>query len=122
MRDYQRSRVYAWECEQWWWHTNAELTIHEAHKLASDLLGTFVLVQPGRKRAWASYHARRITLPEWTRTRHMICHETAHLQETDKHDPRFMARFCENLARCGLGTVDGNRRSAIDFGLEVHPL
>lgn len=126
-RDFQRSKVYAWENKMFWReHEETKYTLDECRELAASLYGARVKVKDGRGRGaacafWDRYPT--IALPRWARNDIVIAHEVAHLFfRNDKsipgHGALWMAKYIELLGKVGHD-VDLTRESAIEFGLKV---
>jgi hypothetical protein len=124
-RDFQRSKVYAWEHETF--PKNEEkFTLIECHELAAKLYGARVKVKDGRGRRMACSYIRRyptIALPKWARNEIVIAHEVAHLffrndLTIPAHGALWMCKYLELLGRLGLDE-DRLRQSAVAYGLKV---
>lgn len=123
-RDFQRSKVYAWENSEFE-KAQEKLTLTQCRDLASQLYGARVKVKDGRGRRKACAFHRRyptIALPRWSRIEWVVAHEVAHLlHRTDDvpgHGAIWMRSYILLLEQLGH---DAERvtRSAIDYGLKV---
>jgi hypothetical protein len=108
-RDFQRSKVYAWERQMFPQMHTENLNLYECKLTASNLYGKRVKVKDGRGRRNACAFARgypTIALPKWARNEVVICHEVAHLlhrfDDTPWHGARFMRSYIELLDLEGL--------------------
>lgn len=130
-RDYQRSKVYAWEDK----HVRSgrsqeKLTLDQCRELAAEMYGSRVKVLAGRDtdaRATAHLDKSRatISLPKWARTPSTIAHEIAHWL-THRYNPSlphhggyFVGFYIELLVKhCGEHR-DYLIRTAKDHGVRV---
>ena len=81
-RDNQRSILYKWEDRVVAHHSPTELTLDECQALVNDASSGFPIKPPeikagrSKKQAYGDYQF--ITLPPWSRRRHIVLHELAH--------------------------------------------
>ena len=114
-RDSQRSKVYAAEQATSMCRAGAEPDLRSMKDLAEFVNGRIVgssywrrshpkvkavIVADGRGRSAAggSYYRRRITMPLWSRSRLIVCHELAHVV-TDPEEPAHGWAFCAEYLR-----------------------
>lgn len=134
MRDFQRSKVYAWERSLPFWPGGADnatpktMTLAECFSLVKRATRRYQVAMPavrdGRGRSSASGSSRRINLPVWARNPAVVLHETAHCIDSargvsDKHGPIFVRLFIQLLATYAGQSERDLLRSARGFGLRV---
>ena len=124
-RDFQRSKVYAWEFKQFPQMKSGGMTLDECKALAARMWGARVIVKDGRGRrnacAFTSAPRAKIALPRWARTKEVVAHEVAHLLNDSgaAHGGIFMGEFITLLAEhCGHDKA-ALTESATGFGLRV---
>ena len=131
MRDFQKSKLYAWERG----YTHAPKEPHpdlaDCARMIADLLrlhgqiplrGRRMHVKPGQGASWARGCYNIITLPAWARTTWVIAHETTHAIAADGHGPRFCRTYAELLVMAGAkATTPEIVKDMKAFGLKVAP-
>lgn len=128
-RDYQRGAVYEWEDEQFSKMKLGGMSLEECKTLAADMMGRNVNVEDGRGRRRAGARVAKriptINLPRWARTREVIAHEIAHLQNykhgksNAAHGGYFMWFYLKLLAGFCEQSFEQLRESAESHGLRV---
>lgn len=122
-RDYQRSKVYAWERQEFGWDKDI-LTLSECEKVARSILPDVVVSDGrGRVKACAVPWENKIKLPRWARTRWVVLHEVAHIVAYRNwaawHGKEFMANYIDLLSRYYKRDKDALWQSALSAGLRV---
>lgn len=122
-RDYQRSRVYEWERQEFGWD-DEPLTLEQCAQLAKSILPSVkVLDGRGRRNACAMPFDGSIKLPRWARRKWVVLHEVAHLVAHDVrlawHGREFMADYIALLADHYKRDKDALWQSAVSAGLRV---
>jgi hypothetical protein len=115
-RDFQRQRLYDWENARFAAIIDSrapKLDMGECAALVRIACRAFKLhalpqVTDGRGARRASGSPRRVKLPKWARSPHVVLHETAHaitryhLPRSSAHGAEFCGMYAELLARfCG---------------------
>jgi len=125
MKDFQRSRVYAWERQEFEWD-DSMMTLEQCQRLVDEINNRFciggLLVTDGRRcrNALACYSSSKIKLPKWARRKWVVLHEVSHfLAIGNKHGPDFVARYLDLLASYYKRDRDVLKASAIDSGVAV---
>jgi hypothetical protein len=113
MRDFQRSRLYAWERSlSIWWPaaddaTPRTMTLAECSRLVERATRRYGVATPpiadGRGTRFAKGSSWRISLPTWARNLAVVLHETAHCIDAardvdDRHGPVFVRLYIQLLA------------------------
>lgn len=134
MRDFQRSRVYAFEYK--FVGTSPRslnqrfLSLEEVEALTSEVLAVYrpgygVSIHDGRGRRSAVAITREqygiIKIPKFCRRPWIVIHEAAHLCTPDRHGPKFVSVYLSALALFLGFDLIRLRREAVRFGLEVGP-
>ena len=123
-RDFQRSKVYAWENETFPHIREEQWTLSQCEAFAKQLYGARVKIKDGRGRRSACAHHRRyptISLPKWARNKWVVAHEVAHLKtrhdlSIPAHGAIFMGVYLGFLRTC---TGVDYTECAKDYGLKV---
>ena len=126
-RDFQRSKVYAWEKEalnlfdpaQW-----PEITLDECKALIQKVFAAKGLIPPAVKDGRGSSKARggpdRINLPKWARTKVIVLHECAHgINIKDAHGPAWVKEYIDLLGQYADVKVGQLYASALDMNVKV---
>jgi putative metallohydrolase (TIGR04338 family) len=126
IRDFQRSKVYAWEYKQFPKMKSGGMTLDECKALAAKLYGARVLVKDGRGRrnacAFTSKRLPAIALPKWARTPEVVAHEVAHWLAKGQgpaHGGFFLGHYIAILAEHLGHDKAALTESARAFGLRV---
>jgi hypothetical protein len=108
-RDYQRSRVYAWENEHFGNQPLLDLdTIKDiVQSVWKDRYGSSVTppsVGDGRRARRAKGGRSRVSFPRWSRQHWIVLHELAHSmcaydRTCDHHGPKFVCRYIDLLVQ-----------------------
>lgn len=124
-RDFQRSRVYKWERQEFDWDTDM-LTLSECQRIINQeagWLGIEAVDGRGCRKALAKISRQQIGLPKWARKRWVVLHEIAHFLAHDTrwaaHGNQFMQEYVQLLSKHYKRDFDTLRDSATDFGLRV---
>lgn len=118
MRDFQRSKVYKWEKEQFSWD-DTELTLSQCQLLVNEILSDILCTDGrGRRRGAAFVSSRRIALPKYARKKWYVLHECAHFLGRDKHGPQFVGQYCKLLAKYYESDVEYLYNGLIDSGIK----
>ena len=132
-RDFQRSKVYAWEREQGLVRRLAgpEMEFDECEALVMKHWRRYggdpsdaPTVKPSRRaRAWYRSGSHSITLPRWARKYEQVLHETAHAIATitAHHGPVWVRVYCELLDAEGIGLFDDLVASVKAAGVKIAP-
>lgn len=121
MKDFQRSKVYAWENEEYMWDDQL-LSLEECQKLVNEnFMIDRVLVTDGRGRrsACAAINKMEIRLPRSSRKKWIVLHEIAHFFGMDNHGPKFMKAYIKLLSKYYNRSEDSLKASALDRGVQV---
>lgn len=127
MRDFQRSKVYAWEHVVFRNCYNEDLPLDRCREIAARLYGARVKVTDGRGRRRACAYDLRyptIALPRWARCQWVIAHEVAHLvhraDDIPAHGGTWMRTYLDLLSLLGYDSqaLENNAR---EYGLRVLP-
>lgn len=124
-RDFQRSRVYKWERQEFGWDTEM-ISLSECQRIINaeaDWLGIEVNDGRGCRNALAKITRNQIGLPKWARKRWVVLHEIAHFLAHDSrwaaHGSQFMQEYIRLLGKHYRRDLETLRDSAIGFGLRV---
>ena len=124
-RDFQRSRVYKWERQEFDWDTDM-LSLCECQRIINAEAGWLEIeVSDGRgcRKALAKLSRNQIGLPKWARKRWVVLHEIAHFLAHDTrwaaHGNQFMQEYLSLLSKHYKRDFNSLRNSAADFGLRV---
>lgn len=118
MRDFQRSKVYKWEKEEFGWDTE-ELSLSDCQLLVDRVLDDVICTDGrGRRRGAAFVATGRIALPKYARKRWYVLHECAHFLASDRHGPIFVQKYCDLLAKYYQKDVQSLYNSLKDAGVK----
>lgn len=136
-RDYQRAKVYRWEDTVLQWRKSPkEMPFQEVHVLVRQCWTLYGLdgvpiprIVRGRNSAAARGGARRISLPDWSRCREIVLHETSHaicdrlFERTPGHGPLFTGVYIRLLAtltdRCAASLVASAKVAGVHVNEEI---
>lgn len=122
-RDYQRSKVYEWERQEFGWDTDL-MSLEDCAALAKEIRPDVRVLDGRRRRGACAVPAEgSIKLPRLMRKKWVVLHEVAHLLCYDgkvaSHGRQFMADYIDLLARYYRRDKDAIWQSALAFGLRV---
>lgn len=118
MKDFQRSKVYKWELEEFGWDTE-ELTLIECQLLVNKIV-KYVVVKDGRGRrsGCANTFFQTISLPKYARKKWYVLHECSHFLAFDKHGPKFVRKYVELLSQHYSKSIDDLKMSLDDRNIK----
>lgn len=98
MKDFQRTKVYKWEQEEFGWDKE-EMTLIECQLLVNKVIKEVVVTDGrGRRRGAADVFFGKIMLPKYARRKWYVLHECAHFLGQDKHGPKFVGKYIHLLS------------------------
>lgn len=125
VRDYQRTKCYKWERQEFNWDYDL-MPLEECQALCDKYapwLNLIVSDGRGRRAACAKIEKKQVCLPRWARKTWVVLHEIAHHLAYDPshadHGHQFMQEYIQLLAKHYNRDLEALRDSAVGYGLRV---
>lgn len=134
MRDYQRSRVYAWERECLFplYSNETNLSLEDCYNIIKEAASKAFWVKfragcislsDGRGHRNAVSYGGTIALPRWARQTMVVLHELAHeiCPSQEMHGPQFVHTYIRLVNLVTGRCKEAMRREAVDMGVDCQP-